>query len=175
MSEPHRVISHEMSMVRTLRGSPGPALAGLAVVAGVSWIYLASGAGLGSAMQGMDMSGGGMMPMAPAWTPRYAALMLGMWTVMMTAMMLPSAAPAVLRVAGQVGSGHDDAIGGPGQAAGFAAGYLAVLGRVRRCSNHAPVGARLRASPLGGDGGPERDARRPRGGSRRSLPVEPIP
>ncbi len=116
-------MSHEMSMIRTLRGSPGLAFAGLAVV---SWIYLAGGAGLGSAMQGMDMSGGGMMPMAPAWTPRYATLMLGMWTVMMTAMMLPSAAPAVLRVAGQVGSGHDDAIRGLGRAAGFAAGYLAV-------------------------------------------------
>lgn len=72
------------------------------------------------------MSGGGMMPMAQAWTPPYAALMLGMWTVMMTAMMLPGAAPAVLRVAGQVGGGHGDALRGLERAAGFAAGYLAV-------------------------------------------------
>ena len=126
MSEPHRVMSHEMSTISTLRGSPGLALAGLAVVVGASWIYLASGAGLGSAMQGMDMSGGGMMPMAPAWSPGYAALMLGMWTVMMTAMMLPTSTLAVLRVAGQAGGGHDDAIRGLGHAAGFAVGYLAI-------------------------------------------------
>ena len=106
-----------------MRGSAGLALAGLA---GASWIYLAGGAGPGSAMRGMDMTGGGMMPMAPAWTPGYASLMLGMWAVMMTAMMLPSAAPAVLRVAGRAGSGHDDAIEGLGRAAGFAAGYLAI-------------------------------------------------
>ena len=117
MSEPHRIMSREMSTVYSLRGTAGPALAGLAGVAGAAWIYLAPGAGLGSAMRGTDMAGGGMMPMAPTWTPGYAAVMLSMWIVMMTAMMLPTSTLAVLRVAGRAGSGL---------AAGFAAGYLAI-------------------------------------------------
>ncbi|HEV2284182.1 MAG TPA: DUF2182 domain-containing protein [bacterium] len=126
MSEPHRVGSYEMSAIGNLRGGAGLVLAGLAGVAGAAWFYLATGAGLASAMRGMDMTGGGMMSMAPAWTPGYAALMLGMWAVMMTAMMLPSAAPAVLRMAAQAGSGHGDAVGGLGRATRFAAGYLAI-------------------------------------------------
>jgi predicted metal-binding membrane protein len=125
MSERPRVMTGEMGTMRTLRGS-GLALVGLAVVAGASWIYLASGAGLGSAMRGMHMAGGAMMPMTPAWSPGYAVLMLGMWTVMMTAMMLPTSTLAVLRIAGQAGNGHGDAIRGLGRAAGFAAGYLAI-------------------------------------------------
>src|SRR5579862_8315712 len=126
MSEPHRVMSREMSTADNWQGSAGPALAGLAGVAGAAWIYLATGAGLGSAMRGTDMAGGGMMPMVPAWTPGYAAVMLSMWIVMMTAMMLPTSTFAVLRVAGRAGSRHDDAIGGIERAAGFAAGYLAI-------------------------------------------------
>ena len=108
-----------MNTITNLRGSPGLALAGVAVAAGAAWIYLATGAGLGSAMQSM-------MPIAPAWSPGYAVLMLGMWTAMMTAMMLPTSTLAVLRVAGQAGNGRGNALGGLGRAAGFAAGYLAV-------------------------------------------------
>jgi predicted metal-binding membrane protein len=55
-------------------------LSALAVVLGLAWAYLLSGAG-----------------MAPAiWDFGYAVLMFFMWWVMMTAMMLPSATPMVL-------------------------------------------------------------------------------
>ena len=47
----------------------------------------------------MDMGGGQIMLMAPPWTPGYAALIFLMWAIMMMAMMLPSAAPAILLVA----------------------------------------------------------------------------
>jgi predicted metal-binding membrane protein len=43
-----------------------------------------------------EMSGMPMAEQQPAWTPSYAALVLSMWAVMMTAMMLPSAAPMIL-------------------------------------------------------------------------------
>jgi len=102
------------------------ALGGLVGLAAAAWIYLATGAGLDPAMRRMDTAGAGMMPMAPRWTVGYAALMLGMWTVMMTAMMLPSAAPAVLRVAGPADRRRGDAVGGAGRGAWFAAGYLAI-------------------------------------------------
>jgi predicted metal-binding membrane protein len=39
------------------------------------------------------------MLMAPAWTTSYAALIFLMWSIMMMAMMLPSAAPAILLAA----------------------------------------------------------------------------
>src|SRR3546814_4664548 len=48
-------------------------------------------------MGGMpDMAG---MAMAPGWTPATAVLTLAMWVVMMTGMMLPSAAPMILTFA----------------------------------------------------------------------------
>jgi len=120
-----------MSTAGSARWSAGLALAGLSAVAGAAWFYLATGAGLGAAMRGMDTAGAGMpmtpmAQMAPGWTPGYTALMLGMWTVMMTAMMLPSAAPAVLRMAGRAGLGPADAASGVGRAAWFAAGYLVI-------------------------------------------------
>jgi predicted metal-binding membrane protein len=116
-----------MNTAGSARWSAGLALAGLSAVAGAAWFYLAAGDGLGAAMRGMDTAGVGMpmAPMAPEWTPGYTALMLGMWTVMMTAMMLPSAAPAVLRMA-RAGLGPADAASGVGRAAWFAAGYLVI-------------------------------------------------
>ena len=120
--------------ISSARWSSGLAFAGLSAVAGAAWFYLAAGAGLGAAMRGMDTAGAGMpmtpmtpmAPMAPGWTPSYTALMLGMWTVMMTAMMLPSAAPAVLRMSGRAGLGPADAASRVGRAAWFAAGYLVI-------------------------------------------------
>src|SRR4051794_24620273 len=58
----------------------------------LAWGYLLFGAG----MSMDEMSGMPMAEQQPTWTPSYAALVLGMWAVMMAAMMLPSAAPMIL-------------------------------------------------------------------------------
>src|SRR5271163_1144215 len=97
-------------------------LAGLPAVIALAWFWLLAGAGLH--MDEMDMGGGQVMLMAPAWTPGYAATVFLMWIVMMAAMMLPSAAPAILLVAAlarQRGERH--AIVSSWQ---FASGYLAI-------------------------------------------------
>src|SRR5215831_15063016 len=78
-------------------------------VAALAWEWVLSGAGVG--MQKTDMGGGEIMLMRPEWTFGYGALVFVMWVVMMVAMMLPSAAPAIVARA---------------RAAPFAAGYLAV-------------------------------------------------
>lgn len=63
----------------------------LLAVTALAWAYLATGAGT---MQDM---GGMAMPMSIwPWTPAHAAMMFVMWLVMMTAMMLPGAAPVIL-------------------------------------------------------------------------------
>jgi predicted metal-binding membrane protein len=71
-------------------------LAGLAAVIALAWIWLLAGVGLH--MDEMDMGGGQIMLMAPPWTPGYALTIFLMSIVMMAAMMLPSAAPAILLV-----------------------------------------------------------------------------
>src|SRR4029077_14882395 len=48
----------------------------------------------------MDMGGGQMMLMLPEWSVGYGLVVFAMWAVMMVAMMLPSAAPVTLLVAG---------------------------------------------------------------------------
>jgi predicted metal-binding membrane protein len=69
----------------------------IAIIA-ASWVYLLLGAGI--EMDKMDMGGGQVMLMTPEWTPGHAALVLLMWAVMMAAMMLPGAAPAIVQIAG---------------------------------------------------------------------------
>jgi predicted metal-binding membrane protein len=86
--------------------SVGNAIA-LFSVAALAWGWLLADGGVG--MAHMDMGGGEVM--RPAWTAGYAADCLAMWVVMMVAMMLPSATPAVLGAASPYA---------------FAAGYLAV-------------------------------------------------
>jgi predicted metal-binding membrane protein len=65
-------------------------LAGLAVVTALAWLYLLR---LGREMT--EMADMGMAAVAP-WTVVDAVLAAVMWTVMMIAMMLPSAAPMIL-------------------------------------------------------------------------------
>jgi predicted metal-binding membrane protein len=63
----------------------------LVAVIVLSWVYLVKGAGT------MQEMGGMVMPMSIwPWTFVHAALMFIMWFVMMMAMMLPSATPAIL-------------------------------------------------------------------------------
>jgi predicted metal-binding membrane protein len=109
-------------LIALLRHDRMLVLAGLASVIALAWVWLLAGAGLH--MDEMDMGGGQVMLMAPAWTPGYAATVFLMWIVMMAAMMLPSAAPAILLVAAlarQRGERH--AIVSSWQ---FASGYLAI-------------------------------------------------
>lgn len=90
-------------------------LASIVLVVVASWIYLLAGAG----MPQMDMGGGKVMLMAPpSWSFSYAAIIFAMWTIMMVAMMIPSAAPTILRIAGRAE--------GVATAAFFTAGYLIV-------------------------------------------------
>ncbi len=98
---------------RVLRRDRTITAAGLMALCALAWAYVLTGAGFGmtlgdmislslfphraatSPMAGMDMPG---MSMAPpvAWTPRLWLLMTAMWTVMMVAMMVPSATPTIL-------------------------------------------------------------------------------
>ena len=99
-------------------------LAGLVAVIVLSWVWLLTGAGL--KMDEMDMGGGQIMLMAPPWTVQYAAMIFLMWVIMMAAMMLPSAAPAILLVIAltkQRGGPHAKRASGE-----FAFGYVAVWG-----------------------------------------------
>jgi predicted metal-binding membrane protein len=109
-------------LIALLRHDRTLVLAGLAGVIVLAWVWLFMGAGLH--MDEMDMGGGQIMLMAPPWTAGYAVMIFIMWIVMMAAMMLPSAAPAILLVAAlarQRGEGH--AIASSWQ---FALGYLAI-------------------------------------------------
>src|SRR5713101_2927367 len=109
-----------------LRHDRAIVLGALAAVISAAWAYLPLGAGIG--MEVMDMGGGQMMAMPPAWSAGYAALIFIMWAVMMVAMMLPSAAPTVLLVGALARhrSGNPAAVSGT--AALFASGYLLVWG-----------------------------------------------
>ena len=79
-----------------LRRDRALVLASLVAVIMLAWAYLILGAGI--EMDEMDMGGGQIMMMAPPWTLGYAALIFLMWSIMMVAMMLPSAAPTILLV-----------------------------------------------------------------------------
>ena len=92
----------------------------VAVVAG-SWAYLLVGAGM--SMHEMD---GMLMPMRMGpWTLGYGGLMLVMWSVMMAAMMLPSAAPMIL-LYGTIARRRQEKGDQTAPAAAFALGYVAV-------------------------------------------------
>ena len=90
-------------------------VAGIAVILAVSWIYLLTGAG----MPTMDMGGGKTMLMPPpVWSVGYAAVTFAMWSIMMVAMMIPSATPTILQIASRAD--------GISKAALFTAGYLII-------------------------------------------------
>jgi predicted metal-binding membrane protein len=118
-----RVLRHERAVVA----------AGIVALTALAWIYVVSGAGTGMPAREMtrltlfphlaeqpmhDM----MAPMPMAWTTA-----IGMWWVMMIAMMTPSAAPLVL-LYGRVLRHHGEATSTPAYAPSIylVAGYLAV-------------------------------------------------
>lgn len=124
-----------MRVTTILRHEGRLTAAGLAVVSVLAWGYILLGGGMGmnaSSVAGMvsgDMSGMAMggTDTPAVWTPAHAFLVFLMWSIMMVAMMLPSATPAILLFARV-----NETIGASGRAevpAGlFAAGYLAVWG-----------------------------------------------
>ena len=80
-----------LALERLLRRDRAVVAVALASVVLIAWAYLLSGAGMD--METMD---GMPMPAIASWSPFYFAVMYAMWTVMMAAMMLPSAAPMIL-------------------------------------------------------------------------------
>lgn len=91
------------------------ALAGVIIL---SWAYLIAGAGTMQEMGGMTMA----MSIWP-WTIPHAVIMFFMWLVMMTAMMLPSATPAILLYSHIYRRGNTGGFVAPML---FALGYMAV-------------------------------------------------
>lgn len=83
-------MSSDAAFYRGLRHDRVIILAALAAVILLAWGYILLGAGMGRDTAMGDM----MMPMP--WTFGTFRVMLLMWTVMMAAMMLPSAAPMIL-------------------------------------------------------------------------------
>jgi predicted metal-binding membrane protein len=96
---------------------------GIVCSVAIAWIYLLSGAGM--TMEKMDMGGGKTMLMPQSWSVGYTALIFAMWTVMMVAMMLPSAAPVIVRLA-SAAEKHPAPMSGVWTAVLFTAGYLMV-------------------------------------------------
>jgi predicted metal-binding membrane protein len=104
--------------------------AGLAALTLAGWLYLLHEAGALPGMAGMPG-----MRMAPPWDLVDLALAFAMWTIMMVAMMLPSAAPMTLlfarvnrtrRAAAGSAAGDDPAARPAVSTAVFVAGYLLV-------------------------------------------------
>jgi predicted metal-binding membrane protein len=99
--------------------------AGLLLLTILSWWYILAGAGTG--MSTLAMTTWEFPPHIPSmnysndWTAAYALTMLGMWWVMMVAMMIPSAAPMILLYARVVRHSQKNSIP---QTATFALGYL---------------------------------------------------
>ena len=78
-------------------------IAAILVIAAISWAYTVflAGSGMGMDSMGMDSASGMGMAMADmrSWSAADFGLMYVMWTVMMVAMMAPSAAPMLLMFA----------------------------------------------------------------------------
>jgi predicted metal-binding membrane protein len=72
-----------------LRHRHAVVLGALATVTAAAWAYLLLGGGI--EMEMMEMGGGHMIAMLPAWSPTDALAISVMWWVMMVAMMLPTA------------------------------------------------------------------------------------
>ena len=105
-----RTVPVDATLEAVIRRDRVVVITALFAVIALSWAYLLAGAGIGMSalemtrMSQLGMAGGvpeggmaGIAMMTPAvWTPGYAVLMFFMWWVMMVAMMLPSAVPAIL-------------------------------------------------------------------------------
>ncbi|HJU49834.1 MAG TPA: DUF2182 domain-containing protein [Pseudogulbenkiania sp.] len=125
-SDPATATATALPLRYRLRPEQWPVLLCLLGVSGLAWLALWR---LSQSMPSMGMAGmAGMVmtgPMAMPWQPADFLLTWGMWAVMMTGMMLPSALPMILfyqLVAGQRQSRRAAA----GQVALFSCAYLLV-------------------------------------------------
>lgn len=101
------------------------ALAGLLALAALAWLYLGVEAYRMEAMMG-EMAGPGSAEAAGSvWNVGPFLLTFVMWTVMMVAMMLPSAAPTILLYGAMARKSRENASGLPSVWV-FAMGYLAI-------------------------------------------------
>ena len=112
-------------------------IAAIIVLTALAWIWTMTGAGMGMdqsamsvpqpgdghAMPGMAMAGDGAR--AASWPAARIGLTFSMWWVMMVAMMLPSAAPAILLYS-KAAAGNRDAV--PPATGSFLFGYLLIWG-----------------------------------------------
>lgn len=86
---------------RAMRHDRALALMAIIAIAALSWTYLVRMAAMMNAAAGERAMHAAMgMPEMAAWGPAELLMLFLMWAVMMTAMMLPSAAPLVLLVIG---------------------------------------------------------------------------
>ena len=111
-----------MGIERAVRQDRALVLFGLAAITVLCWIYLARMAAMmnvAAADKAMHAAMG--MPEMAAWGAAEFAMLFLMWTVMMIAMMLPSAAPIILLV---VGTYRRRGEGSPALTSAFGSGYL---------------------------------------------------
>jgi predicted metal-binding membrane protein len=95
-------------------------LTGITAATVLAWVWIVP---MSFDMYG-SMSGASAWMMTPVWDSKYFALLFAMWAVMMTGMMLPSAAPMILLFAGVV---RQSDLPRPAiRSYAFAAGYLVV-------------------------------------------------
>ena len=108
------------AIVTALRHDRTLVVAALSLAIALSWAYLIAGAGT------MQEIGDLLVPAgAQPWTPGYAAMMLVMWSIMMAAMMLPSAAPMILLMA-TIERARCRGEGSAAASGSFASGYVAI-------------------------------------------------
>lgn len=116
-------VSYASILTSVLQRDRWIVIGGLAAVIALSWLYVFQ-------QTGMDMQAMGdmAMPMGPVpWSSGHFAVIVIMWIVMMGAMMLPSATPAILLYATITRRRRQKGAAAP--AAGlFALGYAAVWG-----------------------------------------------
>src|SRR5450755_1404802 len=104
--KPRAVLSRTTAGQRLSLVPALPSLAALAALSALGWVWLARphAMAMGGPMGTMVMPNGSVMsmptsPASAAWTPLYAAEVLAMWAAMAVAMMLPTVAPTLLRLA----------------------------------------------------------------------------
>lgn len=111
---------------RILRREKAIALTSLLGVAALAWYYLwIEAAGMSSMSMESGMAAGAMAAGTQVWSAEWLFLTFIMWSIMMVAMMLPSASPAILLYGGMVRKNRERGSVMPSLWV-FAAGYLAV-------------------------------------------------